>query len=189
MLKRKNKITVASAKAKARRLQQKIAIDFSSITGIPCGKDELIESREMGQSGVDIKLIGEAHRLLNVAVEAKAQEKWNIHSFLAQAQINQLGFKDWALICKKSRKDPVVFISGDYFSKLINKKQPIINVITSKSWNIDKWISKKTDDKWYIAARRTEEQSITIIMNYKWYIELLSALARKRETKKKFRRK
>ena len=43
--------TVASRKAKGRRLQQYIAERISKILNIDWGKDELIRSREMGQSG------------------------------------------------------------------------------------------------------------------------------------------
>ena len=53
-------IKTSSAKAKGRSLQQWVCQKISDLLNIPWGKDELIASREMGQSGVDIRLIGEA---------------------------------------------------------------------------------------------------------------------------------
>lgn len=115
----KKRITIASAKAKGRRLQQFVANAYSKMTGIPCGKDELIESREMGQAGVDVKLIGEAKKLINLATECKSQESWSVHGWIEQAIFNQ-GDDDWILVCKRSHKRPVVIIDFDFFIRLMS---------------------------------------------------------------------
>ena len=79
---KKVKISIASAKAKGRRLQQFICTKISDLLNIPWGKDELIASREMGQSGTDIRLIGTAKKRFPYSVECKWQETWSIHSFI-----------------------------------------------------------------------------------------------------------
>ena len=54
----KRRIKPSSAKAKGRSLQQWVCQKISDLLGIEWGKDELIASREMGQSGTDIRLLG-----------------------------------------------------------------------------------------------------------------------------------
>ena len=110
--------TVASRKAKGRKLQQYIAQKISSLLDIPWGTDELIRSREMGQSGVDVPLIGIALERMPLSIECKNQEKWSIHEWIKQAQDNKKEDTDWVLVCKRNQKDPVVVISDDYFWKL-----------------------------------------------------------------------
>ena len=87
--KKKKRIKISSAKAKGRELQKWVACEISKITHIKCGKDELIESREMGQSGVDIKLIGEVQQLFPFSVESKRCEKINLSKAIEQAKANQ----------------------------------------------------------------------------------------------------
>lgn len=112
---RKRKISVSAGKAKGRRLQQWAAKWISAITNIPWGKDELIASREMGQSGVDVRLIGEARKLFPFSVECKNQEKWAIHQWIEQAKQNLLPDTAWMLIAKRNHMDPVVIMDAEIF--------------------------------------------------------------------------
>ena len=114
----KKKITTRSAKNKGARFQKIIAEYISKITGIPNGKDELIQSREMGQSGVDVKLIGEAKDTFPFAVECKNCEKWSLPSWIKQAKSNIGDFKTWLLFCKKNNEDPVVVMDADKFFEM-----------------------------------------------------------------------
>jgi len=114
----KKKISVQSAKAKGRRLQNWMAEKISVLLGIPCGKDELIQGREMGQSGVDVKLIGEARKRFPYSVECKAQESWSVHSWIKQAKENTMKDTDWLLVCKRSREKPVIVMDAETFFKL-----------------------------------------------------------------------
>ncbi len=116
---KKRRISVSAGKAKGRRLQQWAADWISVITKIPWGKDELIASREMGQSGVDVRLIGEAKRLFPFSVECKSQEKWAIHQWIEQAKQNILPKTAWLLIAKRNHMDPVVIMDADHFMKLM----------------------------------------------------------------------
>jgi len=53
---KKKRITIQSGKAKGRRLQQWFAKQIAELTGFEYGKDCDIESRPMGQSGIDIRM-------------------------------------------------------------------------------------------------------------------------------------
>ena len=113
----------ASTKAKGRNLQKWAAKKISELTGIPYGKDELIASRPMGQPGTDIVLKGEARKKFPFSVECKNQERWDIHSWIRQAQCNQLDKTDWLIICKKNRMHPVVIIDAECFFNILKKEK------------------------------------------------------------------
>lgn len=112
---KKKRITVASAKAKGRSLQKWIAKKISEITGIECGKDCLIQSREMGQSGTDVRLIGIAKEKFPFSVEAKNQETWSIPAWIQQAKENQVKGTDWLLFIKKNRHEEIVIMDAKAF--------------------------------------------------------------------------
>jgi len=117
----------SSAKQKGRSLQKWVSDQISKITGIQNGKDELIDSRGMGQSGTDIILIGEAKKLFPYSVECKKQEKWSIHEYIKQAQANTIDGTDWLLVLSKNRSKPVVVMDAEVFfnlqKKVINKNK------------------------------------------------------------------
>lgn len=116
----KRKISVQSAKDKARRLQKMVAEKISDLLGIPWGKDEMIASREMGQSGVDVRLIGEAAEKFPFAIECKWQEKWDIPGWIRQAESNTSDkLPDWLLFVKKNRSDIYVMMKADTFFKIM----------------------------------------------------------------------
>ncbi len=108
-------ISVKSRKAKARRLQQWVANKIGEILDIEVGKDKLIESREMGQTGVDVKLYGEAKELFPFSVEAKRQEKFSIPAWVKQAKENEMDGTKWLLFCRRSNEDPIVVLDADVF--------------------------------------------------------------------------
>lgn len=110
-----------SRKAKGRRLQQWVAEKISILTGIDCGKDCDIESREMGQAGVDVKLYGVAKDMFPFSIECKNAESWKIHKWIEQAQDNTAPETEWLLVCKRNRRDPVIVMDADAFFKLYEK--------------------------------------------------------------------
>jgi len=112
-------IKISSRKAKGRRLQQEIAKRISEITSIPCGKDCEISSREMGQSGTDVRLIGKALEMFPYAVECKNTEKIDLWSAIDQAKTNQKNGTEWLLFIKRNNTDPVVVLSADEFFNLM----------------------------------------------------------------------
>lgn len=118
---KKRSITRASAKDKGRRLQQMICQKISELTELPWGKDEPIESRPMGQSGVDVRLDTEARKLFPFSVEAKWQEQWDIPGWIRQAETNEMKDTDWLLVVKRSHSPPVCIIDLDTFFELLTK--------------------------------------------------------------------
>ena len=108
----------SSCKAKGRKLQQYIAEQISNILDIPWGSDELIRSRGMGQSGVDVPVLGEAKEKFPWSVECKNTEKLNLWDAIKQARDNQQDGTDWLLCVKKNHESPVVVIDSMIFFKL-----------------------------------------------------------------------
>lgn len=118
---KKKRISVQSAKAKGRKLQKWVAEKLSEITGIPCGKDCLIQSREMGQSGTDVKLIGSALDAIGMAIECKNCESWSVHSWIEQAKSNESPNTDWVIFAKRKRNNPVVIIDAEVFLRMFKE--------------------------------------------------------------------
>lgn len=110
---------IKSRKAKGRKLQQWVAQKVSLLINLPCGPDEQIASREMGQGGCDVRLIGEARTLFPWSIECKNQESWAVHKWIQQAQDNQMPGTDWLLIAKRNRTEAVVVLDADVFFSLL----------------------------------------------------------------------
>jgi hypothetical protein len=115
----KKRIKTSSAKAKGRNLQKWTCQKISELLGIPWGKDELIASREMGQSGTDVRLVEEAQERFPFSVECKYQETWSVPSWIKQAKKNQKEGTDWLLIMRKNHKEPVVVMDGERFFEIL----------------------------------------------------------------------
>lgn len=113
----------SSAKAKGRSLQQWVCQRISDLLGLPWGKDELIASREMGQKGTDVRLLGEAQERFPFSVECKNQEKWSVLEWIKQARRNQKDNTDWLLVLKKNKTEPVVVMDAARFFELLRRKE------------------------------------------------------------------
>lgn len=111
-------ISIASRKAKGRNLQKYVAKRISGITGIPYGKDEMIASREMGQAGTDIRLIGKAKKLFPFSIECKYQETWSVPVWIQQAKDNWKKGTDWLLFMRKNRHEEIVCMDAEIFFKI-----------------------------------------------------------------------
>lgn len=121
----KKQIKPSSAKAKGRALQQWVAQKISELTGYEWGSsgdDKPIESRPMGQSGMDIRMESQVKEKFPFAVECKAQESWGVHSWIEQAKTNQTKDTDWIVIAKRSRQKPVVIMDAEVFFELLKNK-------------------------------------------------------------------
>ena len=108
----------SSCKAKGRKLQQYVAEQISNILDIPWGADELIRSRESGQKGVDVVVLGRAKKQFPWSTECKNVEKLNWWDAIRQARDNQQDGTDWLLCVKKNHESPVVVIDSMIFFKL-----------------------------------------------------------------------
>jgi len=115
-------IKTSSAKGKGRDLQQWICRRISQIIGVPYDQSDdqcLIHSREMGQSGVDIILRGEALLRFPFSIESKSTESLSLVDAIRQAQSNKVDSTDWIVVHKrKSFKKPVVILEWDVFERL-----------------------------------------------------------------------
>lgn len=107
-----------SAKNKGIRLQKYVAQRISEITKIPCGKDLDIESRQMGQSGIDIILHGKAKKLFPFSIECKYQETWSVPAWIQQAKDNWKKGTDWLLFLRKNRHEEIVVLDAEAFFKI-----------------------------------------------------------------------
>ena len=110
-------ISISSRKAKGRHLQKYVAKRISEITGIASGKDEMIASREMGQSGSDVRLIGKAKKLFPFSIECKYQETWSVPAWIQQAKKNWKRKTDWLLFMRKNRHEEIVCMDAEAFFK------------------------------------------------------------------------
>jgi hypothetical protein len=104
-----------SAKAKGRSLQNWTCKMVSAITGIKHGKDEDIEPRIMGCSGVDVILRNAAFEMFPFSIECKNQQRLNVHEAIKQAKANQIKGTDWLLITKRNRERPNVTLDAEAF--------------------------------------------------------------------------
>ena len=108
----------SSAKAKGRRLQQKVR-DLLLETFTELEPDD-IRSTSMGVSGEDLQLSPAARKLIPFAIECKNQEKLNVWDSLKQAEENS-GDYDPVLIFKRNRSKTYAVINIDKFIELINE--------------------------------------------------------------------
>ena len=123
--KTQKKITVTSAKAKGRNLQQWVCQKIADITGLPYVQQDdqcEIHSREMGQAGTDIVLRGEALRRFPYSVECKSSEFLNLQATVEQASGNMYIGTDWIIVHKKKAlPTPIVIMAWDTFERLVKK--------------------------------------------------------------------
>lgn len=119
------RITHKSAKTKARRLQTWATQWASKLLDLPWGKDQPIRSREMGQSGVDVVLVGEALRRLPFSIECKDRDQWKLGPTFRQAQENQIEGTDWVVFMRRShpsstqRIGTIAMLDGDVFFNIL----------------------------------------------------------------------
>jgi hypothetical protein len=118
---KKKRITVSSAKGKGRKLQQWVCKKISEITGFNWGHDCPIESRGMGQNGVDVRLEKEVLEKFPWSVEAKSTEMWSVPAAIEQAKANQMPGTNWLLVLKKKQQKPVAVLDAEEFFKLYKK--------------------------------------------------------------------
>ena len=114
----------SSAKAKGRLLQQKVR-DALRTAGAPYGLvDGDIESRGMGQNGVDVILSPAAQKVFDLLIECKQVEKLNVVGVFYEhfeKYAAQPGLK--LLIHGRNRTEPMVTMKfSDFMDLLVNQK-------------------------------------------------------------------
>lgn len=114
-----------SAKNKGKKLQNLMCDYISRFTGIPWGSGDefLIRSREMGLSGVDVVLLGEARDVFPFSIECKNTESFSIAAVVRQAAANKKEGDDWLIVHNSSKLEkPVVILDIDAFFKCYFRK-------------------------------------------------------------------
>jgi len=117
--------TVASRKAKGRNLQYWVAKRLGKVFGIEFNQqDDLckIHSREMGQAGTDIYFRDkELHDKFPFDIECKNQEKISVYAYIEQASANTVKGREWLVIHKKNRSQPIAILDAEAFFSLIEE--------------------------------------------------------------------
>jgi hypothetical protein len=94
-------VRAQSAKAKGRRLQQRVRDDLIAALDLPA---EDVVSTSMGAGGEDLKLSSAARALVPFAIECKNVESLNIHRAIEQAKAHLKPHKG-------DRRSPLVVFS------------------------------------------------------------------------------
>lgn len=127
----KKTISVASRKGKSRGCQQAICEFISNFTMTPWGKDKEIASREMGQSGTDVRLSERVLRLFPYSVECKDSGQWSVKDAITQAKKNLIPGTNWVVFHrqtgqnKEDRVDMVAIIDAEHFFWLLDEQKTL----------------------------------------------------------------
>jgi len=118
-------IKTRSRKGKGSALQKLVCEKISAMTGIPWGSSDehLIRSREMGQHGVDVILVGEARNKFPFSIECKNTETFQLYKTIEQAVANVKDGDYWLVVHKKNGSKPIVVLDLDTFLE-VYKKSP-----------------------------------------------------------------
>lgn len=117
-------ISIGSRKNKARKLQNWVCQRIAEIFDVEfdnTNDDSQIQSRPMGKNGTDIILRGELKKRFRFDVECKNTEKINIYDAIEQAINNTEPGRNWLVVHKKNRSEPVVIMDWMAFENLIKK--------------------------------------------------------------------
>jgi len=102
----------SSAKAKGRRLQDYIRDTLRKLFKTELEDDD-IKSAIMGENGEDIKFSPAARKLIPFSIEAKNQEKLNIHSALKQCEENSSEDRIPLLVFKRNNSKTYAVLEFD----------------------------------------------------------------------------
>lgn len=115
------RIKVSSAKAKGRALQDYMCQMVSDLIGIPWGRgdEDLIQPRQMGQTGLDVILHGEAFQKFPFSVECKSSESWALPAAIRQVRKSQRKESHWLVVLKRKEfQKPVIVMDAEAFKFL-----------------------------------------------------------------------
>lgn len=104
-----------SAKAKGRRLQQRVAADIVAALGLE--PDDVV-SRSSGANGTDVMLSPAARRVFPYAVECKCVEALNVWASMQQACSNCPPESTPLLIVSRNKTEPLAVLPWTAFLKL-----------------------------------------------------------------------
>jgi hypothetical protein len=129
----KKTLAISSRKGKGRNCQKEIAQMISDLTEIPWGKDTEIVSREMGQSGADVRMSERVQKLFPYGIECKDDASWNIKKAIQQAIANTKPGVNWLVFHKQTGQnkedqvDMVAIIDAIHFFELLQEIKRLKN--------------------------------------------------------------
>lgn len=81
-----------------------------------------IHSREMGQSGTDICIRDKyIYNDFIYDIECKNTESVSLYAYIRQAKSNTAKNRQWMVVHKKNRHDPIVILDANHFFNLLSK--------------------------------------------------------------------
>tara|TARA_B100002052_G_scaffold167275_1_gene152332 strand:+ start:59 stop:562 length:504 start_codon:yes stop_codon:yes gene_type:complete len=107
-----------SAKAKGRRLQQKVVRTI--LDAFPGLEDDDCRSTSMGCGGEDVLLSPAARRLVPLSIECKCQERLNIWSAVEQAECNAPNEAKPCVVFSKNHAKLYAVLPWDYVLELLS---------------------------------------------------------------------
>ena len=119
-----SKLTHGARKEKAKRCQRYVAQKVAELTGLECGKDCPVESRQMGETGPDVRLDAEARKRFPFTTECKNRrykmsENEKIYGILVS--LNSNGWKEMEqpnYLIKLSQEHGTLKVSEEIFDKI-----------------------------------------------------------------------
>lgn len=103
----------ASAKAKGRKLQQKVVEII--LKSCPSLEPDDVTSRSMGANGEDVLLSPKARSLLPLSIECKSRASYAFYKDYDQAIVNAPKNTEPILVAKANHRDPVVIVNAEFF--------------------------------------------------------------------------
>ena len=167
------RITTRSAKNKGARFQKYVAARVSDLLNMPYGKDECIQSRIMGGTSVDIVLIGPARIEFPWSCECKADESFNLKSWIRQASTNILEHTQWIVLFKKNRFKPAVCFDIEVFNRLFSESGLQLIEYAAKNWFLEKYIdtARVGGTDWYLKLKY--EDTYVVVMDLDKFFDLM----------------
>ena len=117
MVQKKKGITPQSAKAKGRRLQQKVAATMLRLA--PSLHPDDVQSRSMGAGGEDIMLSKAARQVYPISIECKAKAKFAGYSLMDQAKANCPKGSEPVVVVQADRRSPLVLVDYEHYLDLL----------------------------------------------------------------------
>jgi hypothetical protein len=116
------RITTSSAKAKGRSFQYWVCGRIASLLGLEFKQSDdqcLIHSREMGISGRDIIIRGDAYKRFPFSVECKNSQTLALPDVIAQVKANTKENEAWVIAHKrKTIEVPIAIMEWETFERL-----------------------------------------------------------------------
>lgn len=109
--------SVASRKAKGRRLQDYVRNIFRSVFKSTLEEDDIV-SRQMGGSGTDVVLSPLARKMIPFDVECKNVENFNLNETLKQAKANTKEGRIPLIVFTKNKEEVYVSLTMLDFLKI-----------------------------------------------------------------------